>query len=96
MLVKPEWIEVGDIIYFDDDSYYGDRRTPLVVIGIVRDKDGIDYKFNLSDDKEGYYKDSMTFSFDTWWLDGDISVEIILYKPVDKNWIRDKKIDEII
>jgi len=48
MLVKPELIEVGDIIYFDDRRYFDPIETPKVVIAKIDEE-----KWSLGDEIDG-------------------------------------------
>ena len=91
MLVNPEWIEVGDIIYFDGRGYFDKVETPKVVIRKIDEENWV-----LGDEIDGdkicemmYWRESSNY-----WI-GDNRWDIRLYKQVDQSWIRDKKINEI-
>jgi hypothetical protein len=89
MLVKPEWIEVGDIIYFDDTRYFDQIVPPKVVIAKIDEKN-----WSLGDEIDGDKICEMMYWKESYWI-GDNGWDIRLYKQIDQNWIRDKKITEI-
>jgi len=89
MLVKPEWIEVGDIIYFDGRGYFDKVETPKVVIRKIDEENWV-----LGDEIDGDKICEMMYWKPDYWI-GDNRWDIRLYKQVDQNWIRDKKINEI-
>ena len=89
MLVNPKQIDVGDIIYFDNRRYFDKIDTPKVVIGKINEE-----KWILGDEIDGNKICEMTYWMGSYWI-GDNGWDIILYKQINQNWIRDKKINEI-
>jgi hypothetical protein len=90
-MIKPEWIEVGDIIYFDDRII-----TPKVVLGKIQDPDFPRVeKWALGDEIDGDIICEMMYFKDLYWI-GDDGWNIKLFKQIDQNWIRDLKINQIV
>jgi len=75
MLVKPEWIEVGDTIYFDDRRYFDPIETPKVVIAKIDEE-----KWSLGDEIDG---DKICEMLNSYSMDDSLKL-IILQKNLSE------------
>jgi hypothetical protein len=90
MLIRPEYIEIGDLLTLEEETYATcDHWEAWKVIN----KD--DEVVGLMNSKDVYSnKKEIYFWKDSWW-EGDMTYKVDLYKKADKQYFRDKKIDEI-
>lgn len=90
MEIKPEWIEVGDLLTLEEETYtYSDHWEAWIVSN--KDHDGV---FELKQSSNSDNRKEIFYWKDSWWGE-DITYKICLYKKVDNNWIRDQKIEDV-
>lgn len=91
MLIRPEWIEIGDLLTLEEETYDNSNHWES---WIVSKKDGEYIGLKQSEDTYTYKDKEIFFFLDCWW-GGDMTYKVCLYKKTDESFFRDKKIDEI-
>jgi hypothetical protein len=101
MIVKPEWIGIGDIVIIDlrNSPFSGNPTSNFI-------KEINDNVFTIQK-VSGNQTEFIMFKNNGWFLSGDVvgltknyeysnlPIDIKLYKNVNVDWFRDKKIEDL-